>query len=68
MSNIAVEFTPNEFDRVLIALNWYATNREESADMEVRGVYDAGADESRGAAREASGVLAKLRAHLSAGI
>ena len=56
-----IELKPEEFDRILIALEWYIDDREECADQEERSIYDAGADESRRAAQESSELLEKLR-------
>jgi hypothetical protein len=61
MSKITIELAPEEFDRMIIALEWYIDDREECAVAEERGIYDAGADESREAAQEASHLLEKLR-------
>ena len=61
MSKMTIELTPEEFDRVLIALDWYIDDREECASIEERSIYGAGPEESRDAAREASGLLGKLR-------
>ena len=56
-----VELSPEEFDRILTALDWYIDDREECAKYESRCPYDAGADDSLRTARKASVLLDKLR-------
>lgn len=64
MPKITIELTPTEFDRILIALNWYIDDREECAKIEAATIYDAGAEESRSAARDASDLLSKFQSLL----
>ena len=61
MPQMTVRLTPDELDTVLIALNWYVDDREECASIEEWGLYDAGPEENRIAAKRASNLLKKLR-------
>ncbi|MBS0273599.1 MAG: hypothetical protein JSR55_04190 [Proteobacteria bacterium] len=61
MTNVTITLQPEEFERILIALDWYMDDRMECSKAEASSLYDAGAEESLAAADEAAKLLRKLQ-------